>query len=137
MNLSSSEWIQNSLPNDCRKNIVFFVRCTWPTSSYFLSASSAINLACASCCSSRDTRSSSILVRFSSALRILAIDYHSTFSTDLVAVERKIIDIWKFLFCDREKTIFQFFNMYRHLNIKLKIIFLFKLWYNFSSIYYL
>lgn len=118
-----------------RKYYFFLFAGTWPTSSYFLSASSAISLACASCCSNRDTRSSSILVRFSSALRILAIDYHSTFSTDLVAVERKIIDIWKFLFCGREKTIFQFF-MYRHLNIKLKIFFLFKLRY-FSSIYYL
>lgn len=41
------------------------------TSSYFLSASSAICLAWARLCSSKATRSSSMLVRFSKALRIL------------------------------------------------------------------
>lgn len=41
------------------------------TSSYFLSASSAINFACANCCSKMPTLSSSILVRFSRAFRIL------------------------------------------------------------------
>lgn len=41
------------------------------TSSYFLSASSAISLAWASCASSMPTLSSSMFVRFSSAFRIL------------------------------------------------------------------
>lgn len=43
----------------------------WTTSSYFLSASSAISFACANCVSRMPTLSSSMLVRFSRAFRIL------------------------------------------------------------------
>lgn len=79
----NSVWHTRQTPNrsltNCRRVTEKFLS----TSSYFLSASSAINFACDNCASNIATLSSSIFVRFSRAFLILIVyDMHENFKSN-------------------------------------------------------